>query len=403
MKWTRTFLTSLLVLTTLTTAATATPPPVMQTLTDPIQSGQEPVPVAHRGVFMTGGGFLAENTVEALARGYSQKGYRAFEIDVKNLKDGVPIVMHDQSAGRTTSLDGNGGKYQPRYSDKVVDGDTGRVIRQRQGAGTPALSNYTVGYYNENVNFHKVYDLSGTIIGYQDDVGHVGQNDQLAYFLLPQTFARNYPDAVLVLDIQSYDVLVSSMRVVNQMNAWDHVVFKVWSQAFPFKTTSGGWTEDLPYHQGNFVISVNPTNLHLQSRGNTVFIDMWSTTDNRVETLGYNAGDSNSAYNSVMLSAYNGNLKLIGMETFFNGVAPLSATDQWLADNYQMRAAGATFPSWGVVRAPDMTLPRNNVENLPAGNYSLGWDIMTLVSDNTANTRNNFGVKHDIIVKDITQ
>jgi hypothetical protein len=52
---------------------------------------------------------------------------------------------------------------------------------------------------------------------------------------LLQTVSRYDPDAVLVLDIQSYDVLVSSMRVVNEMSAWDHVIFKVWSQAFPFK------------------------------------------------------------------------------------------------------------------------------------------------------------------------
>ena len=78
-------------------------------------------------------------------------------------------------------------------------------------------------------------------------------------------------------------------------------------------------------------------------------------------------------------------------------------TEQWLADHSQINAGGAYFLSWGVARAADMTLPWNNVENLPAGNYSLGWDIMTLAPDRMANTRNNFGLKHDIVVRDITQ
>lgn len=401
MKWTRTVLTSLLALSTLTTAAMATPPQVMNVLINPNAKGvSRPVAVAHRGVFMTGGPLLAENTVEAIARGYSKFGYRAFEIDLKNLKDGVPIVMHDASAGRTTSLDGSNGKYQPRYSDKVVDGDTGRVIRQRSGPGTPPVSNFTANYYNENVNFHKVYDSSGTIVGYQDDVGHVGQNDQLAYFVSPQTIARNYPEAVLVLDIQSYDVLVSAMRVVNQMNAWDHVVFKVWSQAFPFRKQGNSFVEALPYQNGKFVISVNPTNLHLN--GSVAYIDMWNPADNRAETLDYSSGVPDNGYNSVLLSIRGGNLQLIGMETFFNGVLPLSNTDKWLRDNFHISASGNnSYPTWGVFRGPDMTLPKNNVENLPAGNYSLGWDIMTLVSNDTAGLRNIFGNEHDIVVKDI--
>lgn len=401
MKWTRTVLTSLLALSTLTTAAMAAPPQVMDILINPYAKGVgRPVAVAHRGVFMTGGPLLAENTVEAIVRGYSKLGYRAFEIDLKNTRDGVPIVMHDPSAGRTTSLDGAGGRYDPRSSDKVVDGDTGRVIRERQGPGTPAISNYTANYYNQNVNFHKVFDSSGKIVGYQDNYGHIGENDQLANFVSPQTIARNYPDAVLVLDIQSYDVLVSAMRVVNQMNAWDHVVFKVWSQAFPFRRQGNTYVEALPYQNGKFVISVNPTNLHLN--GSLAYIDMWNPADNRAETLDYLPGVAEGGYNNVLNSIWGGNLQLIGMETFFNGVLPLSNSDKWLRDNYHMSSSkNKSFPTWGVFRGPDMTLPNNNPEHLPAGNYSLGWDIMTLVSNDTAGLRNMFGNEHDIVVKDI--
>ncbi len=56
MKWTRTVLTGLLALSTLTTAAMATPPQVMNILINPYAKGiGRPVAVAHRGVFMTGG------------------------------------------------------------------------------------------------------------------------------------------------------------------------------------------------------------------------------------------------------------------------------------------------------------------------------------------------------------
>ncbi len=308
--------------------------------------------------------------------------------------------MHDGSAGRTTSLDGAGGKYDPLESDQVVDGDTSRLIRQRRGPGTPAVTNYTANYYNQNVNFHKVYDISGKIVGYQDNVGHVGENDQLANFVSPQTIARNYPEAVLVLDIQSYDVLVSAMRVVNQMNAWDHVVFKVWSQAFPFRKQGSSFIEALPYQNGKFVISVNPTNLHFS--GGETYIDMWDTAKNAPATLNYQHGNVDWGYNSVLNSIRGGNLQLIGMETFFNGVVPLSNADKWLRDNYHIAASGNNnYPTWGVFRGPDMTLQKNNAQGLPAGNYSLGWDIMTLVSNDTAGLRNIFGNEHDIVVKDI--
>jgi hypothetical protein len=72
------------------------------------------------------------------------------------------------------------------------------------------------------------------------------------------------------------------------------------------------------------VLSVNPTNLHLTNGGTVTFIDIWSTADNRAETLNYSRGIADNAYNSVLLSAYNGKRTLIGMETFVNGVAPLS-------------------------------------------------------------------------------
>jgi len=58
-----------------------------------------PLIVAHRG----DSAYAPENTLEAAERGF-RAGARAWELDVHLTRDGVPIVIHDETLARTTDV-----------------------------------------------------------------------------------------------------------------------------------------------------------------------------------------------------------------------------------------------------------------------------------------------------------
>ncbi len=66
-----------------------------------LSASEWPVPVAHRG----GAREFEENTLAAFQGSYA-KGLRRFETDVRMTRDGALVLMHDDSAARTT--DGQG-------------------------------------------------------------------------------------------------------------------------------------------------------------------------------------------------------------------------------------------------------------------------------------------------------
>lgn len=72
---------------------------------------------AHRG----GGTLAPENTVAAMKKGH-QLGYQAVEFDVKLSSDGVAILLHDATLGRTTS---GSGKVSELSYDQLAREDAG--------------------------------------------------------------------------------------------------------------------------------------------------------------------------------------------------------------------------------------------------------------------------------------
>ena len=87
--------------------------------------GPDPVIVAHRG-----DSFRApENTLEA-ARLAWQAGADAWELDVQLTRDGVPIVLHDESLLRTTDV-------ATRFKDdpRATDGLSRLRLRFQRGSG----------------------------------------------------------------------------------------------------------------------------------------------------------------------------------------------------------------------------------------------------------------------------
>ncbi len=84
--------------------------PVLGLLANPLRAGEptKPVLVAHRG----GAGELEENTITALRTSY-EKGLRGFEIDIRMLRDGTLVVLHDDSLDRTHQESGATEKLGP--------------------------------------------------------------------------------------------------------------------------------------------------------------------------------------------------------------------------------------------------------------------------------------------------
>ncbi len=58
-----------------------------------------PIMVAHRG----GGGVYPENTMEAFLGSAQRFGCRFMELDVRVTRDGVPVVIHDETVERSTN------------------------------------------------------------------------------------------------------------------------------------------------------------------------------------------------------------------------------------------------------------------------------------------------------------
>ena len=103
--------------------------------------------VCHRGVKT----FAPENTPLAIDLAIGL-GFNIVEIDVRQTKDGVPVVLHDSSANRTT--DGSGEIKEMNYAD-VCKLDAGSwfnpffagelVPRLEDGVLEDELENWIVG------------------------------------------------------------------------------------------------------------------------------------------------------------------------------------------------------------------------------------------------------------------
>ena len=64
-----------------------------------LRRGDRPLVVAHRG----DSAYAPENTLEAARRAWDE-GADAWELDVQLARDGVPVVLHDESLVRTTDV-----------------------------------------------------------------------------------------------------------------------------------------------------------------------------------------------------------------------------------------------------------------------------------------------------------
>jgi glycerophosphoryl diester phosphodiesterase len=100
--------------------------------------------VAHRG----GGKLAPENTLAAMRCGLAY-GFRAVEFDVMLSRDGVPVLMHDPTFGRTV-----------RGKGKVADSNADALAAMDAGAWFgPAFTGEPVPMYEQAVRYCKENDI----------------------------------------------------------------------------------------------------------------------------------------------------------------------------------------------------------------------------------------------------
>src|SRR3546814_12614827 len=83
--------------------------------------------IAHRGA----GRYAPENTLAAMRLG-AQHGFRMMEYDVKLSRDGVPILMHDDTVQRTSGGVGNAAD-KPLAELAEIDFEIGRASCRESG------------------------------------------------------------------------------------------------------------------------------------------------------------------------------------------------------------------------------------------------------------------------------
>src|SRR5262245_39979831 len=125
----------------------------------PFFATSRPLVFAHRG----GSALAPENTIAAFDNGLAL-GADGIELDVHLSRDGVPVVHHDRTLNRMTTLDG---PVAARTADEL-----GR-------AGVPALAAVLVRYRDTRIIIElKVNDaaLAGAVVA---DVRRAGADDRV--------------------------------------------------------------------------------------------------------------------------------------------------------------------------------------------------------------------------------
>ncbi|WP_169336747.1 glycerophosphodiester phosphodiesterase family protein [Woodsholea maritima] len=195
--------------------------------------------IAHRGLFfkpLPNNEFAAENTYTAYTWAACQ-GYAGVEIDLRVTQDGDLIMMHDSSPMRTTTI----GRH-PHFTPSVKPEDLAEFITPGR-INSPYSREEGIGDSNEGVTISNIL-LDNFLSIRMDDFGQFrnavtynSPSEILFEGFLAKVQEQGNIDpiknTVLILDIQSYDVYQRAMQIVRDHNAWNRVIFKVWTEAIP--------------------------------------------------------------------------------------------------------------------------------------------------------------------------
>lgn len=150
--------------------------------------------VAHRGYAAV----HAENTMEAFRRSI-QMGADTLEIDVHHSKDGVPVVIHDDTLDRTTT---GTGRIREKTVAEIQQVDAGKKFSPEfAGCGVPLLE--------------EVLELCGGKVGLQLELKEHNTEEELRailhlvnqYEMMERTtFISFYPDNLRILRTLNEDI-----------------------------------------------------------------------------------------------------------------------------------------------------------------------------------------------------
>ncbi|HEY9573525.1 MAG TPA: glycerophosphodiester phosphodiesterase [Pusillimonas sp.] len=106
--------------------------------------------IAHRGA----GRYAPENTLAAMRLG-AQHGFRMMEYDVKLSRDGVPILLHDDTVQRTS---GGVGNAADKTLAELAEIDFG-AWHSRDYAGEPIPTLYSIAAYTRANDIHSNIEI----------------------------------------------------------------------------------------------------------------------------------------------------------------------------------------------------------------------------------------------------
>ncbi len=137
-----------------------------------------PLAFAHRG----GGGVRPENTLAAFDHGMAC-GADGLELDVHLSRDGVPVVHHDATLDRTTSLKG---PVAARTADELASADAGYWFKhgtdfpfRGQGLAVPRLAEVLRRYRDARVIIEMKADREALARAVVDEVRRSGAVDRV--------------------------------------------------------------------------------------------------------------------------------------------------------------------------------------------------------------------------------
>ncbi|WP_340678002.1 hypothetical protein, partial [Paraglaciecola sp.] len=273
----------------------------------------DPAVIAHRGEYSSllplirrhrygKGLFAAENTLLAFQNAQCS-GYPGVEVDLKYTDASGPeknaagqrisdlsskselILAHDENLMRFTNFGCENNFFNIEESAEIVDGkikvngeEKSNVvrpgsnrcsrIRNMQASKIKSSLKYMHTYNNTgHVMYQRNGELYNPIVNYINEAHSANGNSLFLRYVLGK--AKN--DSTLnrliwVLDVQNYPTLELALQVVEDLNMWDRVIFKIWIEALPVKHTyyKDELILDLSRHpEANYVFGINGLNTKL--------------------------------------------------------------------------------------------------------------------------------------------
>ncbi|WP_339722434.1 hypothetical protein [uncultured Paraglaciecola sp.] len=353
-----------------------------------------PAIIAHRGVYSKmlpatehendgKGLFAAENTILAFQHAQCL-GYPGVEIDLKytdaigaekteqgnrvyDLSSSSKLILaHDENLMRFTNF---GCDNEFFNIEKDAEIQVGNHTSRYKSKTCPRIRDMQASTIENNLTYMQTYDQNGRVMykpngelynpivnNINNDASAKGNSLFLRYVLNQAKNDKTLDRLIWVLDIQNYPTLALAINVVSELNMWNRVIFKVWTEALMVNVYNGQtWNSELyipEYRKANYVFSINSMNTEFTT-GNTlnsrVFMDESSSEEPRQEKT-FPTYQLVELINSTFIKNHRD--RFFGFEVLIdNGTTPKDIALKQLIPTLE------NFPTfsriWGVLRVAD--------------------------------------------------